>query len=83
MRFAQNPRVGDLYPDGATARNRPRRVLREGPIGVIDGNLGDLHRLRAARPHQNLDAGLVENGSLYRKGLDRRRAVVEAAKWIE
>ncbi len=59
MRFAQHPRVGDLHPDGTAARNRSRRVLREGPVGVIDGNLRDLHRLRPARTHKNLDAAVL------------------------
>ena len=43
-------------------RQRPRRVLRELPVGAVDLHLRDRDRLRAAGAHQKRDALAVEHG---------------------
>ena len=60
----------------------PGRILREGPVGVVDLHLRDRHRLGAAGAHQEVDAGVVEDAALEGQVLDRRRAVAEGAKRI-
>ncbi|CAE7319613.1 ybaL, partial [Symbiodinium pilosum] len=82
VRLALHPGIGNGEPDRAAARDGSGRVLGEGPIGVVDLDLGDGHGLRPAGPNQDADAAAVEDRPLVGDGLHRRRTVVEAAQRV-
>ena len=82
VRLAQHPWKRHADPGRVATRDRPRRILRELPIGGVDLHLRDRHRLRSAGPHQQTKPVLVEDRALDRQALDRRRAVVEARQRI-
>ena len=82
VRLAEHPWERQADPCGLAALDRAGRRLRELPIGGVDLNLRDRHRLRTAGAHQQAKPVLVEDGALDRQVLDRRRAIVEARKRI-
>ena len=77
VRFAQNPREGQVDPCGRGARDVAWRILGELPVGAVDLDLGDLHRLGAAGPHKQMKAGRVDHGALESQFLDGGRAIVK------
>ena len=82
VRLAKGPGEGNVDPGGREPGKVARRVLDEGPVGVIHLHLCDGHRLGAAGPHEEVNAGVVEDAALERQPLDGRRAVVEGAQRI-
>ena len=74
VRLAQHPGIGQAQPGRRQRGERPRRVLREAPVGAVDLHLRDLDRLAAAGAHQQRDAVAVEHRALDGELLDRRRA---------
>ena len=81
--LANNPRIGNTQPDRVASGNRPRRFLREGPVGIVDCDLRDHHRLRSAGARPERYPRPIEDRPFDGQRFDRGGAVVEAAQGIE
>ena len=83
MGLAENPRIGNSQPDRFAPGNRPRGLLREGPVGVVHCDLRDHHCFRSAGAHPERNPRPVKDRPFDGQRLNRGRAVIEAAKGIE